>query len=212
MSYQKVTDMSIFKALTGGDQIMYEFKGKTPFFGLHKGVLWFNCNKLPLFGGDKGDWVYERVLLIHCGKTIPEEERDPHLFEKIWAEKDTIIRIALCYLKDLINNNFKIKIPKDSEYKLDNYKTRNNTLLSFIDECCEINIEGNICNRTTKADFKRIYYRWCDINNEGKGKLKLHEIEEILETKYHETYGIKDGYKLLNNIKVKNEERKELGF
>lgn len=212
MSYQKINDMNIFKAATGGDKIMFEFKGKTAFAALFKGVFWFNCNELPLFGGDKGDWVYERIMPITCGEPVPEEERDPHLFEKMWKEKDTIIRIALCYLLDLINNKFKFKLPKDSLNRVDDYKTRNNTLLSFINECCEVNIEGNIAVRTTKADFKKMYYRWCDINNAGKGKLKLREIEEILETKYHETYGIYNGYKVLNNIKVKPEEREDLGF
>lgn len=212
MSYQRVTDMSTFKSITGGDQIMYEFKGRTPFFGTHKGVLWFNCNKLPLFGGDKGDWVYERILPIYCGKTIPESERDPFLFEKIWEEKDTIIRIALFYLKKLVDNKFKFKIPKDSYLKLDDYKVRNNTLLTFIDECCEVDLEGFHIKRTTKGDFKNIYYKWCDVNNSGKGKLKLKEIEEIIETRYNEKYGIYNGYKVLNNIRVKREEREDLGF
>lgn len=212
MSYQRVADMSTFKSLTGGDQIMFEFKGRTPFFGTHKGVLWFNCNEMPLFGGDKGDWVYERILPIYCGKPVPENERDPHLFEKMWKEKDTIIRIALCYLIDLRNHDFKFEVPEDSVRKLESYKTRNNTLLSFIDECCEVNFDSNFAGRTTKADFKKIYYRWCDVNNAGKGKLKLKEIEEILETRFKETYGILNGYKVLNNVRVKREEREDLGF
>ena len=80
MSYQTIIDMSLFKALTGGDVISCEYKNKDIFSFLYKGVLWFNCNKLPLFGGDKGDWVYDRMLLIHCGKSIPENERDPRAF------------------------------------------------------------------------------------------------------------------------------------
>ena len=211
MSYQRVSDMSTFKSITGGDQIMYEFKGRTPFFGVHKGALWFNCNDLPLFGGDKGDWVYERILPIYCAKPIPEEERDPHLFDKMWEEKDTIIRIAIYYLKILIDNKFKFAMPEDSNQRLDAYKVKNSTLLTFIDECCEVDLNGFRMKRTTKGDFKNIYYKWCDVNNGGKGKLKLKEIEEIIETRYNEKYGIYNGYKVLNNIRVKKEEREDLG-
>lgn len=211
MSYQRISDMSLFKSLTGGDKIMFEFKSKTSFPALFKGAFWFNCNELPLFGGDKGEWVYERILPINCGHAVPEEERDPHLFEKLWEEKNTIIRMALYYLQILIKNNFKFKIPKDSTGKLDEYKTRNNTLLSFIEECCEINIEGTIYGRTRKSDFKKVYYKWCDINNNGKGKLKAKEIEEILEGKFKENYGLSNGYKVLNNIKIIQEEAEALG-
>lgn len=211
MSYQRISDMSLFKALSGGDKIMFEFKSKNSFPALFKGALWFNCNELPLFGGDKGEWVYERILPINCGKAVPENERDPHLFEKMWEEKNTIIRIALYYLQVLIANDFRLNIPKDSKSKLNEYKTRNNTLLSFIEECCEVDIEGTIYGRTKKTDFKKAYYKWCDINNNGKGKLKTKEIEEILEDKYKEDYGIYNGYKVLNNVKVIGEEAEALG-
>lgn len=49
MSYQRISDMSLFKSLSGGDKIMFEFKSKTSFPALFKGALWFNCNELPLF-------------------------------------------------------------------------------------------------------------------------------------------------------------------
>lgn len=212
MSFQRVADMSIFKSITGGDEILFEFKFKSSFTSLHKGVLWFNCNKMPLFGGDKGDWVYERIIPIYCGKPVPEEDRDAHLFEKMWKEKDTIIRVAISYLKKLIKNNYKFTLPEDSKKYLERYKIENNTLLSFIEECCLTGENLSTVRRTRKNDFKKAYYKWCDINNNGKGKLKLRDIEETIEKKYKEDYGIADGYKVLNKIKLSREAEKDLGL
>ena len=37
------------------------------------------------------------------------------------------------------------------------------------------------------------------------------EIEEILEGKFKETYGLNNGYKVLNNVKIIQEEAEALG-
>ena len=107
MSFQTVKDMSIFKQLTGGDTIMIEFKNRNSFSYLFKGFLWFNCNSYPHFGGDTGKWVYDRIMPIYCKNVIPDNKKDPDLFDKIYAEKNEILASVIPALKQLIDNKYR---------------------------------------------------------------------------------------------------------
>ena len=33
--------------------------------------LWFCTNEMPNFGGDKGKWVYDRMIIVKCNNVIP---------------------------------------------------------------------------------------------------------------------------------------------
>ena len=66
MSFMTISELKIFKKATGGDVIRTEFKGKDSFDFTYKGLLWFCMNRLPKFGGDNGQWVYDRIIPVHC--------------------------------------------------------------------------------------------------------------------------------------------------
>lgn len=153
MSYQRIEDMSIFKQLTGGDAIEVDFKFKNSFNFTFKGFLWFNCNKLPKFGGDTGKWVYERIMPVFCNNVIPKEKQDPLLFEKMLKEKNTILNMAIQELQKLVANNYKFVEPKSMDATRIEYETENNTLLDFIKECCYV--DDNIIPRYA---FEKKYF------------------------------------------------------
>lgn len=172
MSFQRITDMSIFKQVTGGDKITIEIKHKGCFPYQYKGFLWFNCNKLPMFGGDDGKWVYDRMLIVYCKNVIPEEKKDPELFNKMWKEKNAIIKQALFFLNKLIDDKYKFIMPSNMEEIKKQYETENNTLLSFIEECCQINENLMASFRIKKTEFRKAYYKWCDMNRTWKREIK----------------------------------------
>lgn len=209
MSFQRITDMSIFKQVTGGDKITIEFKHKGSFPYQYKGFLWFNCNRLPMFGGDDGKWVYDRMLIVYCKNVIPEEKKDPEIFNKMWKEKNAILQQALFFLNQLRNNNFKFTIPAEMAALKEEYEIQNNTLLSFIEECCD-KLTVLPTNRLKKTDFKRVYYRWVDFNNNGRGKLKSKEIEEILTNRYNFKIHKYNGYDQIEGLVIKEETYNEL--
>ena len=211
MSYQRIEDMSLFKQLTGGDTIRMEFKNKASFTFLYKGFLWFNCNKLPLFGGDTGKWVYDRIMPVYCNNVIPKEQQDPYLFDKILEEKNSILQNVLMALKRLIDNGYKFDEPESMLDNRKQYEIENNTLLTFLRECCEFNPDVSPYQRTKKRVFKEAYDVWIKKNNNGKGKLNSKEMARILEEEYNE-YGIKsNGILYMNKILVKPEALEELG-
>ena len=53
MSYATVKELKTFKKITGGDTITAEYKGQAHFNFIFNGLVWFCCNELPKFGGDK---------------------------------------------------------------------------------------------------------------------------------------------------------------
>lgn len=209
MSFQRITDMSIFKQVTGGDKITIEFKHKGSFPYQYKGFLWFNCNRLPMFGGDDGKWVYDRMLIVYCKNVIPEEKKDPEIFNKMWKEKNAILQQALFFLNQLRNNNFKFTIPAEMASLKEEYEIQNNTLLSFIEECCD-KLTVLPSNRLKKTEFKRVYYKWVDFNNNGRGKLKSKEIEEILTNRYDFKINKYNGYDQIEGLVIKEETYIEL--
>lgn len=71
--------------------------------------------------------------------------------------------------------------------KIDELNKNNNSLQKFIDECCIVSekvIPGN--KRVKKTTFKRAYYKWCELNNCFKQKMKSKDIELILKFKFKE--------------------------
>jgi len=208
MSYQTISEMAVLKQVTGGDNVDIEFK-----FGGHlnykyKGFSWFNCNKLPYFSGDRGDWVYERMMPIVCTNVIPKEKRDPYLLDKMLAEKNVILKRSLKALYNLIERDFQFKPTKEMQESLEKHKIKNNTLLSFIDECCVDNSECRI--KTERKMFYKCYDSWCKQNNCIKGKLNYNDIKEILETKYGETFKKSNGIYYMEKLAILPDTIKDL--
>lgn len=64
MSFMSVDELKTFKKITGGDSLFAEFKGQQGFQYTYGGLLWFCMNRLPKFGGDDGQWVYNRIMVV----------------------------------------------------------------------------------------------------------------------------------------------------
>jgi len=198
MSYQHVADMSIFKQATGGDYISIEFKFGGRINYLYKGFLWFNCNDLPSFGGDKGEWVYDRIIPIACVNRIPKEKQDSMLFDKMLKEKDAIIKKSLEALYRLIDNNYKIERTPGMQATLEKYQEDNNTLLTFIKEYCVTTDDVDI--KTKKSSFMRCYDQYCKIYNKNQGKMGVKAIRELLKEKYNEEFHKSNGIYYMTKI------------
>ena len=68
MSFMVIQELKVFKKATGGDSLFAEFKGMDGFEFVYNGFLWFCMNRLPKFGGDDGQWVYDRIMQVECKK------------------------------------------------------------------------------------------------------------------------------------------------
>lgn len=176
MSYARIDELNVLKELTGGDDVYSQYKYGSSFSFKYKGFLWFNCNDVPLFGGDTGKHVYERFIVIPCNNVIPEEKRDPFLLDKMLQEKAIIASVCIPYLQRVIARGYRFTESETIDIERYQYEIKNDSLLSFLDSCCRI---GR--GKTRRTDFKVEYIKWCEFN--GYRPVKKNEIYRLLSEK-----------------------------
>lgn len=164
MSFVGVKELKIFKNVTGGDDILLEFKGKNSFPFKYKGLLWFCTNELPSFGGDRGEWVYDRIIPLECKNVIPKNKQDKHLLEKMFAEREAIISTYLIpALQRLIDNGYSFTLPNDVLDDLEAYKDKNSPVRTFYKECC-IMRDRQYSDGITAAKLLKVFKLWYSDN------------------------------------------------
>lgn len=165
MGSAKIDELEKFKAITGGDTIDYEFKGKDRFSAKYTGLLIFCCNNLPKFGGDRGEHVYDRMITLPCNNVVPFDQRDRNLIEKIYAEREAIIYHSVIALKKLIERGGYFDVPEVCQKAREEYKTSNDNVRQFLIDCTNCNgskVSGKGINEYTRTSAMYDYYkRWC---------------------------------------------------
>ena len=135
MSFLTVDELKTFKKITGGDSLYAEFKGQQAFEFTYNGLLWFCMNRLPKFGGDDGQWVYNRIMVVRCPNVIPKEQQDKRLLDKLYAERGGIVYKAIRALQTVIRNGYRFSEPESVTAARERYMSENSTVVSFFDEC-----------------------------------------------------------------------------
>lgn len=193
MSAMKVDELKVFKKLTGGDDIPFEFKGKDRFTDKFRGVLMFCTNELPKFGGDKGDHVYDRMLLCPCNNVIPPEKRDRLLIDRLYAEREGIVYNAVQALIRLKKNGYSFTEPELCRWEIERYKTENDNVLQFLDECTERREVLEQSGGTWKSSTGQVYNAYQDwAKKNGFYMLSNAEFRKALCRKF----GVNDAHQL----------------
>ena len=170
MSFLSVNELKTFKRLTGGDSVFAEFKGAQGFEYTYNGLLWFCMNRLPKFGGDDGQWVYDRIMVVNCPNVIPKNKQDKLLLDKMYAERDGIVFKAVTAVQKVITNGYCFSEPKSVIDARQKYKNTNSTVISFFEECMCPWPEGKINSSCTTGKIYKVYKAWCSNNNNGYAK------------------------------------------
>lgn len=171
MSFLSVDELKTFKKLTGGDSIYAEFKGQQAFEFTYNGLLWFCMNRLPKFGGDYGQWVYDRIMVVECPNVIPKDKQDKTLLDKLYAEREGIVFKAVKALQTVIANGYRFSEPDSVSKARDSYMSENNTVISFYNECMtERPQPGCVKDTCTTGKVYDVYKAWCSDNNNGYAK------------------------------------------
>ena len=181
MSFAKIKQLEVFKQAVAGDPIYAEYKGENGINFIFNGVMWFCCNELPLFGGDKGSHVYDRFVIIKCDNVIPEEQRDKELVEHLLEEKEYIVSLMVKSLLQVIANNYRYDIPESSKKLLEDYKTKNSSFRTFLEECCVRRSGSTIKDNCTKGKIYKIYKEWYLSSYNNHYMDSKSEVKKILE-------------------------------
>ena len=174
-----IPDLNIFKQLTGGDILSSEKKFCDSFNFKYKGTLLFCMNDLVSFGGDRGDWVYNRIIPVSCNNPIPDEEQDVRLLEKFQAELEGIVQKAVPALFRLVDRDFKYDEPEIIKINRATYKRNNDPVASFVNECFvtyDSDDAFRICKgdkpvRIKVSDIYATFKNWCRDNTTIKTPL-----------------------------------------
>lgn len=169
MSFLTIEELKTFKKCTGGDSLFAEFKGQNGFEFTYNGLLWFCMNQLPKFGGDDGQWVYDRILQVHCPNVIDKDKQDKFLLDKLYEERIGIVQKAINSLIAVIGNAYQFSEPSKLIDERTQYRISNNSVLSFFTECMT---EQSSNDNATVMEVYRHYMAWCHDNNHGFHKSK----------------------------------------
>ncbi len=218
MEFMTVRELKTFKKITGGDSLFAEFKGENGFEFIYDGLLWFCMNELPRFGGDDGQWVYDRIMQINCNNVIPEAEQDKFLQDKMFEEREGIIYKLVMAARKVIDNGYRFHEPESMKVNRADYKKANNTVIAFWEECMRHRNGEPIMDRCTTGKIYKVYKAWCRDANGGYPKTAP-QFRDIISAHLHEPYSkllkrCKYGSMFLDytlRTEVKENYRKEYG-
>lgn len=150
---------SLVKQLTGGDRITARFMRSEFFEFTPEFKLFLATNHKPAIRGtDLAIW--RRIRLIPFNVTIPEDQRDSHLPDKLRAELPGILRWAVTgcqmWLREGLGN------PEEVKGATEGYRSEMDILSNFIEESCVLGVDY-------KSSIKHLYEtynNWCFHNKE----------------------------------------------
>lgn len=172
--------VDVIKALTGGDLITGEKKGKDPFYFYSKTKLVAAGNHMPgLSKVDTTGALTDRMMFILFNQSVPEERRDKALLEKLMNEKNYIIMWAIEGLRRLEQQNFVFTESSDAiEFK--NQFIAESGITGFIEDCCIIDV-GDRELKTHRKPLYETYISYCK-NNQSKAMSSKDFFNEVIKT------------------------------
>lgn len=154
----------IIKAITGGDLITAEKKGKDPFHFYGKTKLVACGNHMPLLNKLDGTTAFtDRIHFLVFSNTIPEEQRDKSLLNKLIAEKTYIVEWALEGLRELMDNNLIFTESDEARAFKSRYIAELNNVTEFVHERCHVDLNNDECKVHRKVLFPA-YKQYCRDN------------------------------------------------
>lgn len=194
---KSIDDTGIFKVVTGEDYLMAEKKNKNPFKFKPFARLVFSCNELPRNYVDRTEGFYRRLIIVPFSRQIEKSKIDKALKYKFQREKEGILNWALEGLKRLYENNFEFSENELTDGVKKEYKRENNNVISFVEECCEIDSLFS-CSR---IEIYEAYKEFC--GEAGLKALSQIKFNKELEGNFNITRSRSGKLRLWNGVRIK---------
>jgi len=154
---------AMVKLVTGGEPIQARHLNRDFFKFYPQFKLTMSGNYRPTISGtDEGIW--RRVRLVPFGVTIPKEERDIHLHEKLRAEASGILNWLLDGLRVWIDKG--LHEPEDVLQATAEYRSASDPLGRFLSQC----VIDSIGDRIQSSVLHQVYEAWCASAGENAWK------------------------------------------
>ena len=197
---KSIDDTGIFKVVTGEDYLMAEKKNKNPFKFKPFARLVFSCNELPRNYVDRTEGFYRRLIIVPFSRQIDKSKIDKSLKYKFQREKEGILNWALEGLKRLYENNFEFSENELTDGVKKEYKRENNNVISFVEECCELDSLFS-CSR---IELYEAYKEFCV--EAGLKALSQIKFNKELEGNFNITRSRSGKLRLWNGVRIKLED------
>ena len=197
---KSIDDTGIFKVVTGEDYLMAEKKNKNPFKFKPFARLVFSCNELPRNYVDRTEGFYRRLIIVPFNRQIEKSKIDKALKYKFQREKEGILNWALEGLKRLYENNFEFSENELTDGVKKEYKRENNNVISFVEECCELDSLFS-CSR---IEIYEAYKEFCV--EAGLKALSQIKFNKELEGNFNITRSRSGKLRLWNGVRIKLED------
>jgi len=150
---------ALVKQMTGGDTITARFLHQEHFDFVPTHKIFFATNHRPVIRGTD-DAIWRRIRLVPFCITIPEDERDNRLLEKLRAELPGILMWAVegC----LLWQKEGLGVPPEVVEATNAYRSEMDLLAKFISDCCVQHINAKV----PSSSLYDTYQGWCDENGE----------------------------------------------
>ena len=151
----KFSGVDYIKAITSGDTISGAFKGKDYVFFRTKCKLLLATNTLPQpESADPTEGFLNRLIILFYPVSIPKEEQDPKLLEKMKSELDDIASCAIDEYAELLQNNFAFEEPEDSKRYKEMYRNFGNPFSLFVQDKLVVHPAAKVHVKELKAELK----------------------------------------------------------
>ncbi|WP_341645945.1 DNA primase family protein [Thauera sp. SDU_THAU2] len=156
-------DEGRLKSITAGEPVFIDIKGQEPITTRVRGKLLVLGNNFPSVD-DASDGFWRRWEVIPFKTTIPLEQRDPKLAEKIIEQELAgVLNWALAGLQRLLKRNgFDPARPAAMEEVLKSAKLVADDVTGWLSDRVQT-VTGPLA--TKKADIYSDYHRWCTDND-----------------------------------------------
>ncbi len=151
--------VDIIKKAVGEDTLLYEKKGQDPTQFNSYAKLLFSANEMPLNLDDKTNAYYRRLLVLDINRTIPEEQKDSQLKEKMCKESDYAIHMAMLELKQLYTDNHFAESDHSKECIANLYRSAYSVKAFTDDMLCH-----KVGEKMKRIDVYKMYEDYCEDN------------------------------------------------
>ena len=209
--FEKEFNTENFKKLTSGDLMSVETKYQASYTTTLYAKLVILLNRL-MDSDDTSDGYFRRLVIIPFNRRYYELKQgeqpkegisymDVHLVDKLVAELPGIFNFSLEGLHDLMSHDYQLVSSSACDAVLEEYKKRQNPVMTFIEDC----IEYEPGRRIRRPDIKPAYAEWYAQHGDGiYRKLHSNKVLEILKNELARKNWPVEEVKINGHIYLKN--------
>lgn len=158
-------DEQTVKLLAGREPISARFLYQELFEYMPTFTAWMRTNHKPIITGED-DGIWRRLVILPFKRKFTDEEKDPHLEEKLMAEADGILQWMLEGARKYFKDGLQLSKIIRAEHA--SYRKESDMLGEFLEDQTDIAIDA----KENQSDLFSRWRYWCEVNGVRHGSKK----------------------------------------